>query len=352
MIKTVSELASLVGGLVIGNGQLPIEGVTNLESPRKGCVTFIQEEKSLLSLEKSEIACFIVPTSIKQSGKPLIQVKNPKLAWAKILEIFHPAPVYSKTISKTAFVAPSAKVGKEVTIEPFAAIGDGAEIGDGCVVRSHVVVGENVKIGKNTILHPGVHIYRNCLIGNQVVLHAGAVIGADGFGYVATESGQEKVPQVGNVVIEDFVEIGALTTIDRATIGSTRIGQGTKIDNQVQVGHNVSIGSHTVISAQTGISGSTKIGSHVTMGGKVGVGDHVEIGDWVMVGAGAGIPTGKKIPPRQIVFGQPARPYQEARKQIAAQLRSAEMYEEIKNLKKKLAALEDLIAKKKAAVED
>src|SRR5205085_415899 len=157
------------------------------------------------------------------------------------------------------------------------------------------------------------------VVGASVIIHAGSVIGSDGFGYVPTAEKQEKVPQVGNVVIEDEAELGACVTIDRATIGSTKISKGVKIDNLVQIAHNVTIGPHTVISAQTGISGSSKVGAHVTMGGKVGLGDHVEIGDWTTVGAGSGFPSGKKVPEKQIVFGEPARPYQEARRQIGAQ---------------------------------
>ena len=340
MSKPVQELAQLVGGTVVGDARLMIQGITNIEAPSEGLITFVQEEKYLARLEASAISCLIVSPKIKSSSKTLIQVENPKLAWAKLLDFFYPAPPYPQTVSKEASVAASAKIGKNVTIEPFAYIGENAEIGDGTVVRAHAYIDTQVKIGVGSLIHPGVMIYRNCVIGNRVILHAGTVIGADGFGYVATAEKQEKVPQVGNVILEDDVEIGASVTVDRAVVGSTRIGTGCKIDNLVQIGHNVEIGPHTVISAQTGISGSCKIGSHVTMGGKVGVGDHAEIGDWVMVGAGAGIPTGKKIPARQIVFGEPARPYQEARKQIAAQLKAAEMYESIKQLKKKVAELE------------
>lgn len=340
MSKSVQELATYVGGKVIGDANLRIDGITNLEAPQPGFITFAQDPKSFQKLEASSIACLIVTPEISQSSKTLIQVASPKLAWAKLLRLFFPVPQLHPSVSDKAFVAKTAKIGKEVTIEPFVTVSDGAVIGDHCVLRSHVFVGENVVIGDNTFLHPNVVIYRDCSIGKRVIIHAGTVIGADGFGYVATAQGQEKVPQVGNVIIEEDVELGASVTIDRATIGSTKIGKGCKLDNLVQVAHNVEIGMHTVISAQTGISGSCRIGNYVTMGGKVGVGDHVEIGDWVMVGAGAGLPTGKKIPARQIVFGQPARPYQEARKQIGAQLRAAETYEELKALRKKVTALE------------
>ncbi len=338
--KTVEELARLIDGKIIGNPSVSIEGITNMETPGPGLITFVQDPKHLARLEASGIACLIVPPSVQNSSKPIIQVKNPKLAWAKLLREFYPSPAYSRTVSSQAFIAKTAKIGSGVTLEPFAVVCDGAEIGDQAVICSHTFVGENVKIGSKTILHPNSVIYRDCLVGASVMIHAGAVIGSDGFGYVATPEKQEKVPQVGNVVIEDDVEIGACVTIDRATIGSTRICKGAKIDNLVQIAHNVTIGPHTVISAQTGISGSSKVGAHVTMGGKVGLGDHVEIGDWTTVGAGAGFPSGKKVPEKQIFFGEPARPYREARRQIAAQLRSAEMLDEIRKLKAKVAELE------------
>ncbi len=345
MAHKLVKLAQMINGKVIGNGETSIEGITNMETPQAGCITFLQQAKYLSRLESTAIAGLIVPPSVQKSSKPLIQVENPKLAWARLLSEFYPSPVYPKGISEQASVASSATIGRDVTIEPFARICEKAKIGDGAVIRSNAFIGESVTIGSESILHPNTVIYAGCRIGSAVIIHSGCVIGADGFGYVATPESQVKVPQVGNVIIEDEVELGACVTIDRATVGSTKVGKGCKIDNLVQIGHNVTIGSHTVISAQTGISGSCKIGSHVTMGGKVGLGDHVEIGDWVMVGAGAGFPSGKKVPPRQIVFGEPARPYQEARKQIAAQLRSAEMYEEIKKLKKQIAELESKLSK-------
>lgn len=340
MRKTVQEIASLIQGKVIGDPQLPVSGITNIETPGEGLITFIQDPKHLEGMEKTALACLIVPPSINVSKKTIIQVPNPKLAWAKLLGEFFPARSFSKTISKESSIAKTAKLGKNVTVECFAVIGENTVIGDETVILSHAVIGPNVKIGTKTVIHPSVIVYENCEIGNNAVLHAGCVVGADGFGYVTTAEKQEKVPQVGNVVIEDDVELGACTTIDRATIGSTRICKGVKIDNQVQVGHNVIVGAHTVISAQSGISGSSKIGAHVTMGGKAGLGDHVEIGDWTMVGAGSGLPSGKKIPAKQIIFGQPARPYHEARRQIGAQLRAAEMLDDIRALKKKVETLE------------
>jgi len=335
-LNTIETLAKLIEGKVIGDGSLTISGITNFEQPKAGCITFVQDEKKLKSLEQAEIACLIVPESIAQSTKPLIQVSNPKAAWARFLNHFFPPREFAAGVSPQAFVSSQAKVGKAVTIEPFAVIQEGAEVGDGSVIRAGAYIDSNVKVGKNTVIHPNVMVYHGCQIGSRVILHSGAVIGTDGFGYVSSAAGHQKVPQVGIVVIEDDVEIGANTTIDRATIGETRVGRGSKIDNQVQIGHNVQIGACTIISAHTGISGSTKVGMFVVMGGKVGVGDHCEIGNQVMVGAGAGIPSNKKIPDKQIVFGEPARPYAEARKQIGAQLRAAETLDEVRALRKEL----------------
>jgi len=340
MTPTVKEIAAWIGGTVQGDDSAVIEGVTNSESPQKAHITFAQSPVILKKLEATDIECLIVPKSLTSTVKTVIQVDVPKLAWAKLLSLFYPPQAFSPKISPLAHIEPTARLGKDVCIEPFVYVGDKVEIGDRSVLRAHVYLDHNVNVGADSVLHSGVKVYFGCSIGNRVIIHAGSVIGADGFGYVATPNAQEKIPQVGNVVIKDDVELGACVTIDRATIGSTIVQEGTKIDNLVQVGHNVSIGSHTVISAQTGISGSTKIGSHVTVGGKAGFGDHVEIGDWTMVGAGSGFPSGKKVPAKQVFFGEPARPYAQARKQIAAQLRSAETLEELKALRRRVEELE------------
>lgn len=340
MFKTVEEFAKLIGGVVVGDGKTVIEGITNFENPLKGHISFVQDEKGFKTLEASEITCVIVPKQIATSSKVLIQVEYPKRAWAQILRELFPARKFPGTISSQASIAKTAQLGKHVTVEPFVTVGENVVIGDGAVLCSHAFVGENVKIGKNSVIHPNVTLYEGSELGANVVIHAGTVIGADGFGYVATPGAHEKLPQIGNVVIEDDVEIGACSTIDRAAIGSTHIGKGCKIDNLVQIAHNVVLGEHTVISAQTGISGSCKVGSHVTMGGSVGLGDHVEIGDWAMIGAGAGFPSNKKVPGKQIYFGQPARPYAEMRKQFGAQLRAAETLDDVRTLRKKVAALE------------
>ena len=254
----------------------------------------------------------------------------------------------SKTIANQAFISKSAKIGQEVTIEPFAYIGEHVSVGNRSVIRSYVYIDQNTAIGEDSVIHPHVTIYPKTKIGNRVMIHAGSIIGSDGFGYVFDGRKQAKIPQVGNVIIEDDVEIGACTTIDRATIGSTIIHQGVKIDNLVQIAHNVEVGSHTCISAQSGISGSSKVGSYVTMGGRAGLSDHTEIGDQVMLGAQSGVPSHKKIPPKQIWIGAPARPYQAMRKQVAAQLRSYETQQLVSQLARRIQALEKEIESLKA----
>ena len=340
MEKTLKELAQLVQGTVVGDGNLRISSVTNIEHPKAGSLTYLSETKRLVELEASPIAAIIVSPEIKSSKKPLIQTANPKLAWALLLGLFHPETVYSKKISNQATVAKTAKIGKNVTIEPFAFIGENVTIGTNSVIRSFVFVDQDSKIGENTVIHPHVVLYAKTQIGNHVIIHAGTIVGADGFGYVFDGTKQQKVPQTGNVVIENEVEIGACSTIDRATVGSTLIREGVKIDNLVQIGHNVEIGEHSCLSAQVGISGSSKIGKQVTMGGQTGLGDHCEIGDQTTLGAQSGVPSGKTIPPKQLWIGAPARPYEEMKKQVSAQLRSYETQQLVLELKKRIEALE------------
>lgn len=343
MEKTLNEIAILIKGTIVGNGDIEIIGITSIESPKEGCLAYITDAKKLSEIEKTCLAALIVPPEIQSTVKPVIQHPHPKVAWAIVLGLFNPARTFPKIISNQAFIAKSAKIGKNVTIEPFSYIGENVTIDEDSVIRSHSYIDEGTSIGKNTVIHPGVVLYPNTKIGHNVAIHAGTVIGTDGFGYVFDGQKHLKVPQVGNVIIEDDVEIGGCVTIDRATIGSTIIGKGTKIDNLVQIAHNVEIGQHSCLSAQTGIAGSSKVGNFVTMGGRVGLADHVEIGDQVMLGAESGVPPGKKIPPKQIWIGTPARPYQEMRKQVGAQLRIAETTQTVRELKKRVEELEKQI---------
>lgn len=341
MHKTVSEIAKLIGGTVAGDGQIPVEGITNLEAPRPGFLTFVTEPDKIRPLEATEISCILAPPGTPPSGKKtLILVDNPKLAWAKLLRVFVPPRVYPGTLSNQALISKSAEIGRGVTIEPFAFIGEKSRIGDGSAIRSGVYVDQDVAIGKNTVIHPNVTIYEGTRIGNEVIIHAGTVIGSDGFGYVFTGKEHFKVPQVGCVIIEDQVEIGANVTIDRATVGATMIRRGTKIDNLVQIAHNVEMGELCVASSQVGISGSSKIGKGVILAGQVGIADHCEVGDGAILGAQAGLPSKKKVPPGQIFFGSPARPYEQARKALAAQGELAAALKKIRELQKRVSELE------------
>ncbi len=348
-MKTLNEIAALIQGIVVGDGNVQISGVTGIELPKPGHIAFITDAKHLKQMEATEIAAIIVPPVVATSSKPIIQHPYPKVAWAILLGMVNPPRTFSKTISEHAFISKDAKIGKDVTIEPYVYIGKGVTIDDCSVIRSTSYIDDEVTIGKSTVIHPHVMLYPRTKIGNHCIIHAGVVIGSDGFGYVFDGKKHLKVPQIGNVIVEDNVEIGACSTIDCATIGSTVIRQGTKIDNLVQIAHNVEIGMHTCLSAQVGISGSSKVGNYVTMGGRAGLADHVEIGDQVMLGAQSGIPPGKKIPAKQIWIGTPARPYQEMRKQVGAQLRVYETQQLVSELKKRIEKLEKEIESLKKA---
>lgn len=352
MEKTLQDLANVIQGTVVGDGNTRVTGITSIEYPRKGHLAFLIDPKQLKEAEGTPVAALIVPNTIGTSKKPLIQSQNPKLAWAILLGLFQPPQTYSKTVSERASISKDAKIGKDVTIEPFAFISKNVAIGNRSVIRASAYVDQNTIVGEDTVIHPHVVLYPNTRIGSRVVIHAGSIIGTDGFGYVFDGQKQEKVPQTGNVVIEDDVEIGACTTIDRATIGSTIIRQGAKIDNLVQIAHNVEVGSHSCLSAQVGISGSSKIGNYVVMGGRAGLGDHCEVGDQAMLGAETGLPSKKKIPAKQVWIGTPARPYQEMRKQVAAQLRSYETQELVSELKKRIEVLEKELSELKTASTD
>jgi UDP-3-O-[3-hydroxymyristoyl] glucosamine N-acyltransferase len=335
------DIAERVGGTVVGDADLNISAITSIDQPQPSAIAYVNEASQLAGLEDSLIACFLAPPGALSRTKTLILVKHPKIAWTRLLPLFHPPRTYPAQVSDKAYVSPFAILGDKVTVEPFAYIGDRAVIGNKTIVRAHAYVDCDVRIGSESVIHPHVTLYDHCVIGNRVVIHAGTVIGSDGFGYVFTGEEHVKVPQVGNVVIEDGVEIGSNVSIDRATIGSTVIKKGAKIDNLVQIAHNVVVGAHTVASSQVGISGSSKIGDFVTLAGQVGIADHCEVGDGAILGAQAGLPSKKKIPPRKIFFGSPARPYEVERKLLAAQPFLADVVKAVRDLAKRLKELEE-----------
>lgn len=337
---TTAEIAQMVRGSLVGEGRLEITGITNIDAPLDGCVTYVNEASRVKHLEQTPISCILAPPGSTSSVKTLILVEHPKIAWARLLSYFHPRRAYSGSISDQSTISPSARLGEKVTIEPFVCIGERVTIGRGTTIRAHTYVDADVSIGDEVVIHPNVTIYDHTVVGHRVIIHAGSVIGSDGFGYVFTGTEHLKVPQVGNVVVEEDVEIGSNVSIDRATIGSTIIRKGAKIDNLVQIAHNVEIGEHSVASSQVGISGSSRIGRNVILAGQVGISDHCEVGDGAILGAQAGLPTKKKIPPRQIFFGSPARPYEAEKKLLAAQNFLAETIRQVRELARKIEALE------------
>ena len=269
----------------------------------------------------------------------LIRVKNAYEAVARLLQLYESMKPKKTGIDPLAFVSPKAKIGENVYIGAFACIGDGAEIGDGTQIYPHVVIGDGVKVGTGCLFYPNVTIYHGCRLGNNITIHAGSVIGADGFGFAPNVEGYDKIPQIGIVVIEDNVEIGANTCIDRSTMGQTVIHKGVKLDNLIQVAHNVEIGENTVMSAQVGIAGSTKVDSWCMFGGQVGLAGHITIGDHVNLGAQSGVPG--SIKPNQTLIGTPPMEPTPFFKSQAIFRRLPDMYKELNALRKEIEELKN-----------
>jgi len=337
------ELAELVHGQVKGDPSAEIIGAAPCEMAKVGEITFIRSKKYRSLLETTRASVVITPLGVVSDKKNLLWAENPQLAFAKILSLYHHKPYRATGIHKTAWISPTARVGKDVSIAPFAVIGEGAVVGDRVAIHSGVFVGDNSTIGEDTVIHANVSIYGNTTIGKRVVLHSGVVVGSDGFGYVRDGETHFKIPQVGGVTIEDDVEVGANSTIDRGTIGQTIVKRGVKIDNLVQVAHNVVIGENSIIVAQVGIAGSTRVGRNVILAGQVGVADHIEIGDNVIVAAQAGV--GKDIPSNQIVQGSPTMPQRDFLRSSVVISRLPQIKRTLDELVKRVKALEDKIEK-------
>jgi UDP-3-O-[3-hydroxymyristoyl] glucosamine N-acyltransferase len=342
MKKKLRELADYVGGVVSGDGEVEISGVASLDEAQPGQISFIATPKYLRKLETTGASAIIVSKEVTTAGKPLICVANPQLAFVKITSLFFDQPYQPGGIDPVARVSPTAQLGKDLTIYPYVYIGDRCRIEDRVTLYPGVYVGESSTIGEDSVLHSNVSIYTGSMIGKRVTLHSGVVIGADGFGFVKDGKKNVKIPQVGSVEIEDDVEIGANTTIDRGALGKTIIRRGVKIDNLVQIAHNVEIGEDSIIVAQVGIAGSTKIGSNVILAGQVGVVDHVEIGDNVMVGAQSGV--GFNLPANQGYTGTPALPHREYLRTIAVWSKLPEMKKTLNEIEKRLKKMEELFS--------
>ena len=316
-------------------GNTPITGAASVSEAQEGDITFFGNTKYLPALRASRATCALVPEGFAESIASIpIQVANPSLAFSQVVERFAPAPVtFEPGIHPSASIAPGAQIGAGVSIAPHAVIEAGAVIGDHTVIGANTYLGHEAKIGAHCHIYPNVSIRERCTLGNRVIIHNGAVIGSDGFGYEMAQGRYVKIPQTGIVQIDDDVEIGANTTIDRARFGRTWIGEGTKIDNLVQIGHNVVIGKHTVICAQTGVSGSSKIGNYVTLAGQVGLVGHIEIGDQAVVAAQSGV--SKDIPAKEMWWGYPAGPIKEKKELVAYISRLPKLAERVKRLEKK-----------------
>ena len=333
---TLREIAGRLNArLSPDNADTEISGVASLADANPGDLSFFGNPKYLLALRKSRASAVLVPDSFSEEIGPVrLHVANPAEAFAQILPLFTPPPIVPKPgIHPTAVVSPDATVGADCSIGPFVVIESHARIGARSVIQANSFVGQESVLGEDCHLHPGVAVRERCRIGNRVILHCGVVVGADGFGYEFREGRQQKIPQTGTVQIDDDVEIGANSTIDRARFGRTWIQKGTKIDNLVQIGHNVTIGEHSVLCAQVGISGSTRIGSYVTLAGKVGLSGHIEIGDKVMIGAMSGL--AKNVPPNTIMFGAPAQPIREYKENYALLKNIRKLYDRVKALEAK-----------------
>ncbi len=296
----LSEIAKAIGGELTGN-EVEITGVSDLENQSENTIAFADNKKNLEFLQKTNVAAIIIQKGIDCPDKPSIKVDEPKLSFIKVLEIFSPYKPYNNAIYPNVYIEKTAKIGKNVTILPFTNIMDNAVIGNDTIIYSQVFIGKNVKIGNNCLIKSGVKIDDETVIGNNVIIHHNSVIGGDGFGYIQKDGRNIKLPQTGRIIIEDDVELGACVTIDRATIGTTVIGRGVKVDNLVQIAHNVKIGENSIIISQTGIGGSTSIGKNCILTGQVGISDHVTIGDNVVILAGSGVESKKVIESNKVL---------------------------------------------------
>ncbi|MEO2068737.1 MAG: UDP-3-O-(3-hydroxymyristoyl)glucosamine N-acyltransferase [Desulfurobacteriaceae bacterium] len=330
----LKELASVLGCELIGDGELEITGVAEIQNAKPGDITFLTNPKYKKYLKDTKASAIIVDKKIEGVNISQLICEEPYVTFAKALSFFYPEKLPESGISAKATISENVSLGDNCYIGDFVFIGENTKIGNNVRIFPGVFIGSNCHIGDNTVIFPNVSIYDGVKIGRFVRIHSGTVIGSDGFGYAFSKKEMKvyKVPQIGGVVIEDFVEIGANTTIDRGTIGNTVIGEGTKIDNLVQIGHNVKIGKYCFIVSQVGISGSTKIGDFVTLAGKVGVAGHIEIASNVTVAAKSGITKSIKEPGTYAGF--PIKPYKEWRKIQILVDRLPEIYEKIKKLLK------------------
>ena len=335
---SAKQIAEVLNGKIDGNPDITVNNLSKIEEGKEGTLSFLANPKYTPYLYKTKASIVIVNSDFvpeKEITATLIKVDDAYSAFAKLLDMYNEVKLNKSGVSTQAFISESAKTGKDIYLGEFAFIGENVEIGDNVKIYPHAYIGDNVKIGDNTTIFASVKIYSDCVIGKDCTIHAGVVIGSDGFGFAPqNDKNYKKVAQIGNVVIEDLVEIGSNTTIDRATLGSTIIRKGVKLDNLIQVAHNVEIGENTVIAALTGISGSSKIGKNCMIGGQVGIAGHIEIADEVKVGAQSGITSSVKKK-GSVILGSPAFDILKSRKSIVYYRNFDSIVKRLKNLEDK-----------------
>ena len=343
---SAKQIAEYIQGIIVGDENATVHTFAKIEEGVPGALSFLSNPKYTHYIYDTKSSIVLVNKDFEPEHElqtTLIKVDNAYERLAKLMALYEMSIPKKQGVSPLASIAESAKIGKNVYIGPFACIEDGAEIGDNVCIHPQATIGSNVKIGMNTIIYPHVTIYQDCRIGNNCILHAGAVIGADGFGFAPGADGYEKIPQIGIVELEDNVEVGANTCIDRATMGHTLIKQGVKLDNLIQVAHNDEIGSHTVMAAQVGVAGSTKIGEWCMFGGQVGIAGHIHIGNKVNLGAQSGVPS--SIKDGSQLIGTPPMELKQYFKASIAQRSLPEMQVELRQLRKELNELKQLLNK-------
>jgi UDP-3-O-[3-hydroxymyristoyl] glucosamine N-acyltransferase len=336
--KTLGEIASFLLGKVMGDPQVVIEDIRGIDEAGTGDLTFIANPKYLKSIETTKASAILVSPQIEKIDRNLIVVDDPYIALGRVLGLFYPEDRDTPRVSAETFIEEGAIVSRDAHVYPGVYIGREARVEQGVILYPGVYIGRRVVIGEDSILYPNVVVLRRCIIGKRVILHAGVVVGSDGFGFARPARENIKIPQVGFVQIDDDVEVGANTTIDRGTIEKTWIQKGVKIDNLVQVAHNVVIGEYSVIVSQVGISGSTRLGKGVILGGQAGLVGHIDLGDHVMVGAQSGVHD--DVPANQVVSGSPHRPHRQWLRVEACVSQLPEMRKNVASMLKRLEKLE------------
>ena len=343
---SAKQIATFIQGEIVGDENATVHTFAKIEEGIPGAISFLSNPKYTPYIYETQSSIVLVNKDFvpeQEVKATLIKVDNAYESLAKLLNLYEQSKPKRVGIDSLAFVAETAKIGKDVYIAPFACIGEYAEVGDNTVIHPHVTIGSGAKVGNDCIIYANSTIYHDCRVGNHCILHSGCVIGADGFGFAPTSEGYEKIPQIGITILEDHVEIGANTCVDRATMGATIVHSGVKLDNLIQVAHNDEIGSHTVMAAQVGVAGSTKIGEWCMFGGQVGIAGHIHIGNKVNLGAQSGVPS--SIKDGSQLIGTPPMELKQYFKASIAQRSWPEMQVELRQLRKELNELKQLLNK-------